>query len=151
MNKGQVQQVFIYMMVIVVVGALLIVGYRAIGNIMDKGCEVEHSRFASQLRSDLQRNTRLGFVQEVSLSAPCDYHQICFGYGDFQDNVINASVSAESENIFLRRGSITEPLMYFENLNNSDNYGVCVNRTAGRFEFVLAGIGGGIVNASMAR
>ena len=151
MNKGQVQQVFIYMMVLIVVGAMLIIGFRSITNIMDRGCQLELTRFEGQLRGDLQRNTRFGFVQQIGMSAPCDYHQICFGYGDFQDNVINASVSAESENIFLRRGSITEPLMYFENLNNSDNYGVCVNRTAGRFEFVLAGVGGGIVNVSAIR
>lgn len=150
MKKAQTQQVFIYMMVIVVVGALLIIGVRSIINIMGSGCEVELSRFQTQLQNDFQRNNRFGFVQILSLRAPCDYSEICFGGTNNANPVINASMAANAENIFLKRGNNVEPLLIMESLNPVQGPELCVNVSARRFEFRIEGVSRGQVNVSAA-
>ncbi|MFT4261175.1 MAG: hypothetical protein ACMXX9_01960 [Candidatus Woesearchaeota archaeon] len=149
-KKAQTQQVFIYIMVIIVVGAMLIIGFRSVSNIMGQGCQVEYERFKTQLGSDIERNTRFGFVQEINLRAPCNYDQICFGGppGENPDPVIDASMTAEAENVFLRQGRFMEPLFQNPSIERPPEQ-LCINSTAGRFVFRLEGIGQGKVSVSL--
>lgn len=148
MKKAQTQQVFIYMMVIVVVGGLLLIGFRSVNNIIDKGCEVEYTNFKSQLTQELQRNTRFGMVNEINIRVPCSYEALCFGGNNNQNSVINASMNAGAENIFLKQGSYYEPLLKYEPLNNQTGHELCINVSGGRFNFKLSGAAQGKINAS---
>jgi hypothetical protein len=147
-KKAQTQQVFIYMMVIVVIGGLLLIGFRSINNIIDKGCEVEYTNFKSQLLQELQRNTRFGMVNEINIRSPCNYEQICFGGTNNDNAVIRASMTAGAENIFLKQGNYYEPLLKYEPLNSQTGRELCINVSGGRFNFILSGVAQGKLNAS---
>lgn len=149
-KKSQTQQVFLYMMVIVVVGAMLIIGFRSISGIMGQGCQVEYEQFKTQLESDIQGNTRFGFAQQVSIRAPCDYDQLCFGGAPPNNNdpVIAASMDAGAENVFLRQGRFMEPLFKNPSIEPPSNQ-LCIDSASGRFEFRLEGTGQGKVSVSV--
>ena len=64
--KGQVQHVFIYILTIIVVGLILLLGYKSIGGLMGQGCDVERATFASDLESKIESfsDTALNAVKE---------------------------------------------------------------------------------------
>ncbi|MFT4311222.1 MAG: hypothetical protein ACMXX7_01195 [Candidatus Woesearchaeota archaeon] len=163
MKKAQTQQVFIYIMIIIVVGALLIIGFRSINTVLDRSCDVEKGRFVTAVQNDLERNTRFGFVQITDHRAPCSYEFICFANTDDNDlekvpedadlppniqSLIDAEVQAGTErNVFLvDQGGILEPIISYENL--AEETAICFEVRGGRFEFLLEGIGGGKVKVS---
>lgn len=146
-KKAQTQQVFLYMMVLVVVGAMLIIGFRSVTNIMGQGCQVEYEQFKTQLESDIQSNTRFGFAQQVTIRAPCDYDQLCFGGDTNTDPVIDASMDAGAENVFLKQGRFMEPLFNNPSIDPPANQ-LCIDSAGGRFIFRLEGIGQGKVSVS---
>ena len=164
MKKAQTQQVFIYIMIVVVVGALLLIGFRSINNILDRTCDVEKGRFVTAVQSDLERNTRFGFVQITNQRTPCSYEFICFANTVNNNNLevvpidsqlpsgiqtlIHAEVEANTgRNVFLvDTGGLLEPIISYENL--ADNTAICFESRNGRFEFLLEGVGGGKVKVS---
>jgi hypothetical protein len=153
MRKGEVQQVFIYLMVIIIAGAVLLLGYSSISNIMDKGCDVEKNNFVSSLKREFTRNERVGSSSMVELIVPCSYEAICFvsenaGEEDTSDPVIVDNINAGTGvNVFLREGSSTEPLLSMGNLETDEEV-LCVTASAGRFVFRLTGVGRGKVKVT---
>ncbi len=150
MKKGEVQQVFIYLMVIVVAGAVLLLGYSAVNSIIVKGCDVEKSGFLSQLKRDFTRNERPGSSSLVEIMVPCSYDQVCFvdsgaSVSDARDQVIQDNIQAGTGiNIFLVERGFTEPFASIADLTVTDKV-LCVNASAGHFRFWLTGIGRGAV------
>jgi hypothetical protein len=117
-RKAQIQHVFIYILTIVVVGLILLMGYKVIGNTIKQGCEVEHIKFTSQILTLIEKYDAYGSYHTEQLAVPCDYEEICFvdatilGSNTFNSNnaLINNSVTAGvHKNIFLV-GKTTEPL-----------------------------------------
>lgn len=148
-KKAQTQQVFIYIMVILVVGGLLLIGFRSINNILNQGCEVEFANFKTSLQNQLNQNNRFGFVELINIRRPCDYTALCFAGENNQNPVINASVKANAENVFIVRNNIYEPLFIYEPLNNQTGQELCINASGGRFQFVAQGVARGKINISL--
>ena len=144
--KGQVQQVFIYMMIIIVVGGIMLMGYRSIDNILGTSCSVEISNFKSSLTSDLDRNTRHGNVQNVEYRVPCSYDTVCFATHESGDHgikseIMNAELDAGTgQNIFFFEGDVLRDTASYDNL--ASELHECFEETGGRFRFTLQGVAG---------
>jgi hypothetical protein len=144
--KGQIQQVFIYILTIIVVGLILLVGYKAIINIMEKSCDVETTKFASSLEESIGRYTDSGSFHTVDLKAPCETLEVCFvdpdttsinsGYAIIDDSV-NAGIK---QNIFLIKPGLIEPFGYFPSIDVQSNI-LCVENTNGFIRMSFEGLG----------
>ncbi|MBU0665813.1 MAG: hypothetical protein ABIC91_01350 [Nanoarchaeota archaeon] len=152
MKKAQIQQTFIYILTIILVGIILLIGYKSIGSIMSKGCDVEKTTFKSDIKALVERYNSYGSLNREEMNAPCDYSKVCFvdanevGVGTFTttNKIIKDSVNAGIEqNIFLiKEGSpsITEPIGFSEAIK-VDSKIICINETNNKFKIQFEGTG----------
>lgn len=161
------QQVFIYLMAMIVIGFLVLVGYRAIYNIMDKQCEVKEQLFITTLRDRIDATTRYDAVTEVGLDAPCGYERLCLvdaslfrdGDNSVNDNPVktvtdfdgNQAIFADiiedqdTNNIYLvhRKGDVvakTAPVLWDAKLEVPNGI-YCLDAQGGKFRFFFKGLG----------
>ncbi len=106
MKKGQLQHVFIYLMAILVMGVLVILGYRFISVLMDQQCDISDSSFERTLEDHLESSTRYGAVTQVGIDAPCDYDMICLADSRFFDNAVPNHVREEDTHTYFKNGII---------------------------------------------
>lgn len=149
MKKGQIQQVFIYLLTIVAVGMVLLIGYRAIGGLMAKGCDVEKATFKSTLESYIDKYADFGSYHLENMKAPCSFAEVCFVSSDeigtdpftSTNPIIKDSVeSGIEENIFLVKTEVTEPFGYMEEIEVEDGV-VCIENSNGKFKIAFEGLG----------
>ena len=78
-KKGQIQgQIIIYILMIVIFGAILIYGVYAINQLIDRANKVEIEKFKLELKSFISDNKGYGSVESVSFKLPSNYEYICF-------------------------------------------------------------------------
>ncbi len=159
MKKAEVQQVFTYILVILVVGAILILGLRSILNIMNKACDVDESSFKQEIERLLSANSRMGNLAYETIKVPCNYDELCFMTTDLDttecSSIGNEMMKLECElgtgnNVFITKGDTTTPLFSINNLvaDNEGHEFFCVEPKSGRYYVKLEGIGRGQVQIS---
>lgn len=169
--KGQTQQVFIYIMVILIVGVVLLFGTKAILGIMKKACEVDKVTFQTDLKRLIDKSSDYGTIiagDKGSLNAPCGYEKLCIldaeAIKDPLFNVdalrlanpsnnlmVNEVVAGTGNNVFLIKEKEVIPLFALDmiRVNDANNYHfVCMSAKGGDFYFYLEGIGRGNVQIS---
>ncbi|MBU0471771.1 MAG: hypothetical protein KKF89_05205 [Nanoarchaeota archaeon] len=149
--KGQIQQVFIYILTIVIVGIILLIGYRSIIGLTEKSCQVERTTFETNLESFILKYTSYGSLHKETMSAPCSYSQICFVDAEAiskKETLINApkiignSVKEGIEqNVFLVKKDFVEPITFMTEIEVENNFFVCINNTNGKFYIKFEGLG----------
>ncbi len=162
-RRAQTQQVFIYLMAILIVGAVLLFGYKSINKIMNQGCSVDQATFKTQLKLMIEQSNNYGDLARKTIKAPCEYNQLCF-----INTTINSagltllkekypSINTEytvgtGNNVFLVSSSKTMTLYGLDIIQVSGtpaNSGVlCLNSTGNLFYIKLEGIGKGKVSIS---
>ena len=178
-NKAQINQVFVWIIVALVIGATALFGARSIGGLLQDKCSIDIIRFEDKLRETISLNNDFGSVNLESLSAPCDYRKVCLADArplEDKDSVnkdiiidasqpdpemddyyrlIQSSVEDHVEdNIFLFNGKELKPAGYISQVRigldedavkqgyNSQDFDVlCVDAKAGKFNFILQGLG----------
>lgn len=133
MKKSQVSQVFTYIATILVIGLLVIVGYKAIDMMLGKQCEAQRAIFEKDLLNFIEEYSDYRSVHEEIIDVPCNTKEICFAdtshfapycdgsYSDPQieyytnDQVIISAVADCKANIFLKRD-------FTETLNNPTKF-----------------------------
>lgn len=145
------QQVFIYILTIVVVGLILLLGYKAIGGLIAKGCDVEQTTFKSSLENYISKYSSFGSLHKETIKVPCDYREICFVDAEkigasftYLDNIIiESSVEAGIEqNIFLEKKGVTDPIGFMKEVEIEDASGiVCIENRNGNFYITFEGLG----------
>lgn len=152
-RKGQMQQVFIYLMTMIIVGLIILIGYKAIGGLINKGCDVEVNTFQKTLESYIVKHSSYGSMHKETLNVPCSYRQICFvdtddiinsNYKDNSDNlIIESSVkSGIEQNIFLVSDKVTVPFGFMEKIIvGTEDIAYCINNTNGKFYMRFEGLG----------
>ena len=158
MKKAEIHQVFIYLMVIIVVGTLMLVGYKAIQSLFPKVCDVQEADFKTQLRNSLQRNSYSGASETKAFRVPCGYEKICFLNselpGDFDYNDITFSqIKLEAEQktgrqIFMVKGSIVVDINFVVDGLEVDNDFFCIDSRGSNFNLKMDGISRGKVLVS---
>jgi len=77
-RKAQFQHVFTFIMLIMLAGVILLLGYRFISGLLGQSCQVETLKFSNTLKDDLRSYAAYGSYHEPSLPAPCDTEAVCF-------------------------------------------------------------------------
>ena len=126
MKKAEVQQVFTYIIVLLVVGAVLLLGVRSIINIFNKACDVDEAAFKQDIERIIRDSSRIGNLRYETLSVPCEYDKLCFITStnpecadiDVDEHpLIRAECDLNTgNNIFLIKGQETTPLFSIENI-----------------------------------
>lgn len=154
-KQAQTQQVFIYIMVILVVGAVLLLGYKSINDVMNKSCTVDQATFKNDFTQLLERNSGYGDIYKKALGVPCDVDAICFVNKTVTNPetkitnplILQSYQAGATDNVFLIKGTTLTPLLSKDNLDVKDGF-FCINNTAGKFNIMLEGIGKGKVQVS---
>lgn len=160
MRKAQIQQVFIYLVAIFVIGFLIIFGYRMINNILDKKCDVDQASLVSGIQQQLDDNSRFGRVSQAKITAGCGYNELCFVDAAYEGTFIPGDAYATDERYALIRANAAEnipyniyllnpnnellPIGYDERIDTEQKEGqhiFCVGAEQGSFTFWLEGLG----------
>lgn len=74
-----IQQVFVFIVSAIVLAMIIIFGYSAITDFLEKGEQVEFFQFKSSLESSISKiYSEYGAVRQQDYSLPMRYEQICF-------------------------------------------------------------------------
>ena len=161
MKKGQTQQVFIYIMVILVVGGVLLFGYKSIHKLMGQSCDVDETTFKSQLKQMLESNNGYGDKSTKPIKVPCGSDKLCFvnssqegvnmnTLNDLYPDIYQEVHAGTGNNVFLIKGQETSALYILDYIivpgtSTSTQGFLCINATGDNFYMVLEGIGKGKV------
>ena len=150
-KKAQiVGQIFVYILAIIIVGGIVLVGFWAVKTIQAKMCQVAQIDFKTDLEKLLRDSNSFGSVSSDSVSAPCNYNQVCLvdaskiGYAVSCDNgIVSSSVKdGQKMNIFLINNKATFPSGYSDKLKLEDSSKcLCIGSVNGRFYFQFEGQG----------
>ena len=79
MKKSQIyNQIFIYILTIVIVGLILAFGYKSITNIQSKGCDICIVKLRNNLGNDVEGIiSDFGSVQRKDIQMCCNFNQLC--------------------------------------------------------------------------
>lgn len=159
-RKAQISQVFTYLMIIMIVGIIVLVGYKGIAWIMKTNCDQGEASFQKELLELIDEYSDRGSTHMQILSAPCNVIKICLAdsrlcdtVGEFGDIyaytdetpemlVIRSSVADCDSNVFVL-GKVTEPIGYAPKLvlKDEDAPFKCFDVRSGKFRFLFRGLG----------
>lgn len=131
--RGQLAaQVFVYILGIIVVGAILLVGIRSLGVLNDNKCEAQETQFATELASSIEKNKKYGVSQEEQFTLPCDAQEICFISRDVTDQYPTTDESLNSA----MRSRLRIPLIADSIVTSNIPTNVFLQRNDGTYEAV---------------
>lgn len=159
-RKGQISQVFVWIIVALVIGATALFGVRSIGGLLEDKCSVDLVQFENKIDSMISLNNDFGAVNAQTLVSPCDYTVVCLvdplaieaSTIDFNPDlklprdffpIIESSViDGVEENVFLFNQKELIPAGYVPELRLEDSTTtLCINARGGRFNLLLEGKG----------
>jgi len=157
--KGQAQQIFVYIMVIVIVGLLILFGFKAINSFTKQSCEVREISFIEEFEATAQEHRGYQSMHTTKLRPYCDITEVCFVDSAFLENeaapnvpndatdhfVILDSVNNHAKrNLFLvdQKGLVNDRDVYIPNLIVKDKV-LCVPVINGYFNVRFIGTGSG--------
>ena len=162
-KKAQFQHVFTFILMILISGVVLIMGYTFINQLLGQSCSVEKLDLKNVLESDLKRYASYGSYHEPDYLVPCGAERICFidtkafkddnDDGVYEDNdgyagdgggynaIIGELKSPTPNSVFLIYDDSVEPLQLFSTRISVDGDVLCVNATSGRFRIGMSGQG----------
>ncbi|MBN1175308.1 hypothetical protein JXA48_01555 [Candidatus Woesearchaeota archaeon] len=76
-KKGQINQVFIFLIAILVIGLIVVVASKSMGGLIKDKCNVDLITFKDSISSEIAANNDYGSRNEIKLSSPCQYTMLC--------------------------------------------------------------------------
>jgi hypothetical protein len=160
-NKGQLNQVFTIIFVLVIMAVIVIFAVKGINGILKDSCNADFISFKGDLTNLISKNKDFGVINEHALFAPCSYYKICFidstkpiGDGVTEsENMLKQTLKNSyvdgiyTNNVFLFDGDKVTPMGYFpeiQKIYNESNEIVpymCISQKSGRFNFITEGKG----------
>lgn len=170
-TKGQISQVFTFIMALMVIGLIVLMATKSMGGLLNDKCDVDLITFKDSLQDELSSNNDYGSMNEIRIQAPCNYNILCLVDatvidGEYLDafSVSNAVLNSDMQGSFIISNSIndmTKTNIFLTTLNgektipvgfvsqveitHSDNSPIsavkCVNSTAGYFKLRTEGLG----------
>lgn len=148
-RRSQVQsQVFIYIMILIVVGATILFGYDSIQKLSKQGKETQIQQFKTQLKNDIEQITpNYESVRIKSYSIP-GFSSICFGVKSAASDcdtpashsaLVQNAIASESANAFLVGNSLDS--FYIGNINLGSCRVKCFNVNQGYVRIKITGKG----------
>ena len=157
-----VQQVFAFIVAAITFSMIMMFGYGAINDFLEKGEQVEFFQFKTSLESSIKKiYSEYGAERQIDYNLPAKYSQICFVdldkeynselcekdiiacdvWEDAQDSNLppkKRGWEAVGENVFLKPSSLVELKVYKININ--EGY-LCLPINNGKFSLHLKGLG----------
>lgn len=78
MKQGQINQIFIYVFALFVIGALVLIAVRGLGGILEDKCNADLINFKDDLKKIISDANSYGSVDEHRFILPCKYDEIVF-------------------------------------------------------------------------
>lgn len=115
-KKGQAQQIFIFILAIVIASMIFIYGYRAIVDFTTRSGEVALVNFQNEIQSNIKTiASDFGSVKKLQLSLPSDFQKVCFidfekppgrglctpGQPDYNPLACDVWEESKTQNVFL--------------------------------------------------
>ena len=146
--KAQITgQIFIYIMVIVVVGLIFLLGYKYIGTILGAKCDTEEAAFFANMQKFADNYDGYNEVATEEVKTPCSYSKVCFV--DIQAIKDKATINQAplpirlsveegvEQNIFLLDDD-KQKSGYSEKIKVKNSF-ICINRTGAYFNIRFRG------------
>jgi hypothetical protein len=164
LRKAQANQIFTYIVAMLVVGLLVVFGYKAIDMMLSKQCDAKKALFEKNLLDFLDEYSDYGSVHEEFITLPCGSKELCFVdaayfcsgpppnydsiYAYTSDPVIIAAIEETSgctANIFIK-GEFTETLMSQNKFSDKvsleeGNPFRCFEAKSGQVKLIFSGLG----------
>ena len=106
-NKAQMDQVFVWVVVALVIGGVAFVGVKAIGGLLGDKCSVDAIRFQDAMRETISLNNDYGSINMEQISAPCDYDIICLVDARYiEDKNLDYDENGEIKNYLLEKSEL---------------------------------------------
>ncbi|MAG60986.1 hypothetical protein CL619_04320 [archaeon] len=158
-KKGQgIGQVFVFIVAGLTFAFVMIFGYKAIADFLEKGETVEFLQFKNEIESDIKQiASEYGAVRQTTFYLPARYEEVCFIDLDAeydssselcQKNIIACDVwetafeeggyTAADENVFLEPTAPVSIKVY--NIELDEDY-FCATVSGGQFTLRLEGLG----------
>ena len=160
MKKAQLQQVFTFILVAIVIITTLFFGIRMIGVITTSSCEAQIQTFSDRLEELTTSYTTRGTQQTTALRTPCGAQTICYfpatdvNLGDDPPGVsagVVAQLQSSAElgtgsntapaNVFIVEDNTIREIGLFERITTDDNQIMCTQQSGGRFQLLFVGDG----------
>lgn len=129
-KRGQVTKVFFYVIMVLIVGLVLLLGYRGIGALLETGEETGLIEFKGDIKSAIKKGASYGRISTYDFNTGSDYERLCFidrgafaGAGSLPvddapplvaDAVKTTRINNEPQddnNVFLLRGDEIQPIL----------------------------------------
>lgn len=155
--RGQLEQIFTFFLVSIVIVATIYLGARFIGSLVDKGCEAELTKLRDVLQEIEQHYDTIGTRQTISLPTACKAESLCMFSQEEDPNTwaatteqpislaayrqleFAASVPAPKPNVFLIIDGAIQELGIYEKLYPESL--TCVPAQSGQFRIRTTGHG----------
>src|SRR3989338_578158 len=152
-SKAQTQHVFLYLFALFIIGALVLIGYKAITRITTAGCDAGKETFKSELINLIEQYDTKGSSHLEKMSTHCSFTQLCFLDSDvildsapLASNapliVKDAQTSQSHTNLWLNKGDSWESIGWSEKveIESTANY-LCIKARGGTFPVQFKGLG----------
>jgi hypothetical protein len=151
-KKAQISQAFVYIAAVLVIGAIIVLGFKGLGLIFKTNCEGQRLDFERDLESFLDEYSEYGTVQEKTLTLPCKAEKICFVdyeyvknvgaslQNDQLDPVMLSNIHDGTGNVFIK-GEFTEKISLSNKVAIDNDKVLCVNASYGKVRLVFSGTG----------
>jgi len=81
-NKAQTQQVFVYILTIVIIGLIFIFGFRAVNYFLNKGDQVSYINFITDMEDKVKiMGPKYGSIDRKEFFVGGDFTEVCFTTG----------------------------------------------------------------------
>jgi hypothetical protein len=162
-KRGQATQVFFYVIMVLIVGLVLLLGYKGIGALLETGEETGLIEFRNDIQSAVKKGASYGRISTFDFNTGSDYEQMCFidrdalkksglNIDDAPPLVADAvKTSRESEdeqddnNVFLLRGDEIQPILTdpleMDDAVTGDTSFKCFELSSGRISMKFRGRG----------
>lgn len=159
-RKSQLNHVFTYLMIFMVIGVLMLIAVNAWKSIISAQCANQDILFKTDLLEMIDEYSDQGTVKQESLRVPCDAKEICFADSRYYAadnpynvidnipddfNVIKSAMTDKTQNIFVKTDFI-EPIGFAPKLILKDEYPStmpfkCFPVKSPRLKLVFTGMG----------
>ncbi len=154
-RKAQLQHAVIFLLMMLIIGVVALLGYKAINSLLKGSCELDRTAFEQEVPSLFSKYSAYGSLHNEDVELPCSYSEVCFVDASVYRNAsskvnppadpkireVLKSAEDNKVNIFLV-GRFAEPAGYSPKVfvDNPDNY-LCVKGRGGVARLRFKGLG----------
>ncbi len=148
-KKSQIiSEIFKYALVGLVAALVLILGYKGITSVKDKGCSTEMVKFETEIKN-IGGTLRYGTKELQSFSAPCGADKLYFidskaELGGISNPLIKDAVKGSTANLFLLKDATLEKSLDIGSIEIGGNHILCLLPKSGRILVFVEGAGNSV-------